>query len=171
MSKPLKKTPPNVAGTKLEPKGKFKPVEDAVKKLSGSGIKQADFARQLLRILPEQNHTVEDTLRPEYWAHVAPKLQITDKIEALWKDNTRYAEYIVVDKGTQWAKVVLISDVDFSKSKETKAPKQPTQFAVSYGNHEVKYIVTRLSDGERMSKDHKTQEDAEAWMAEHRKSQ
>jgi hypothetical protein len=148
MTKAQKKKNTSIEGTKLEPKAKLEPVDRPLYKLGLNGFQQAEFARQFLRILPDHTHTVADTLRPEYWAHVAEKLQITDRIEALWKDNTRFAEYIVIDKGPQWVKVVLME----------------------YGNHEVKYVVVRLSDNTRISDGHKDREDAEAWLADHRKS-
>jgi hypothetical protein len=170
MTKAQKKKNTSIEGTKLEPKAKLEPVDRPLYKLGLNGFQQAEFARQFLRILPDHTHTVADTLRPEYWAHVAEKLQITDRIEALWKDNTRFAEYIVIDKGPQWVKVVLIADVDFTKVKESKAPEQKTNFKVEYGNHEVKYVVVRLSDNTRISDGHKDREAAEAWLADHRKS-
>lgn len=171
MAKARKKVNDDLKGTKLEPKGKLKPVKTTVKKLHTNNLKQAEFARQNFRILPESDHTVADTVRPEYWAHVAAKLVITDRIEALWKDSTRFVEYIVTDVGPQWAKVVIINDVDLTKAEESKAPEKATEFEVSYGNNQDRYIVTRLSDGLRISKDHQTRDAAELWLSEHKKSQ
>ena len=164
------KTKLDLTGTKLAPKNKLKPVENPVHKLHLNRFKKAEFHRQYFHITPAAKDTVKDTLRPEYWAHVADKLAITDRIEALWEDGTKFTEYKVLDKGPAWAKVVIINNVDLSKAETSDTPEAETAYLVEYGNHQVKYIVTRISDKMRVSQDHPTKEAAEQWLTEHRKS-
>jgi len=155
---------------KLKPKSKLEPVKNPVHKLSVGSFKVAEYARQFLRVIPSEHHTINDTLKPEYWAHVSTKLQITDRVEAIWADNTKFAEYIVVDVGPQWAKVVITNEVDLSKASKSKEPEKPNEYEVKYGNHITKYVVVRLSDNMKISQDHANKEAAEQWLAEHKKS-
>ena len=160
----------DLKGTKLEPKGKLKPVKNAVKKISIHKLQRAEFARQHLRILPSPDHTLEDTLKPEYWAHVTNKVVVSDRIEALWEDSSKFVEYIVLDVGSQWVKVAKISEVDLSKTDKAPAPEQESEYEIKWADISTKYTIIRLSDGQRMSDGHKTKDSANAWLAEHKKS-
>ncbi len=171
MAKALKKqNAKDIKGTKLEPKGKFKPISNPIQKLTVARFKQAEFARQFLRVIPAEKHTVEDTLKPEYWANVTDKIQITDRIEAIWEDNSIFAEYIVTDVGPTWAKVILINEVDLTKAKVSTPPEKPSEYKISFGGNLLRHVVVRLSDGKRISEDHATSEAAEQWLSDHKKS-
>lgn len=162
-----KKQAASLKGTKLEPKGEVVLKKNPVRKISLLNFKQAEFARQFIRILPDETHTIKDMLRLEYWAHISTRLQIGDRIEAFWDDSSRFAEFIVLDVGPQWAKVALLSEVDLTKKVKEQTPGATKQFEVKWGGNLVKYTVLRLSDKVQVSKDHATRESAEKWIAQH----
>ena len=82
--------------------------------LQGHMFKQADYERTVYRAYPEQGTSAEDLLVRNYWAHIAKGLKPLDKIEAVAKDGTWYAEYLVLGCDRMWAKVVMLSKVNLS---------------------------------------------------------
>jgi hypothetical protein len=171
MTKAKRKEVADLEGTKLEPKAnKMKPIEKPVRKLNLKRFKQAEFHRRYFHITPTETETIEDTLKAEYWANVAEQIDISDRIEALWEDSSKFAEYVVLDKGAAWLRVALINKANLTKSKQSSAPELPDEFKISHSGHQDKYIVVRMSDGVRVSQGHQTQESAEKWLVEHRQA-
>lgn len=170
MSQAKRKEPADIKGTKLEPKGKMKPKANTVKKLHVNRFHVAEYSRQVWHIIPDAEHTIEDLLRTEYWAHTCSKMSINDHIEAIWDDGNTYAEFKVLNKGDTWAKVALIHKADLSKS-DAEAPEKKEMFEVKWRGPRLKWAVERLSDGERLSSEHNDKETAAEWLVEHKKTQ
>jgi len=168
MTKTKKKPAKSVVGTKLEPKGKLKPIANPVKKLQERRFSLADFHRQFIHITPAATDTIEDTLKPEYWSNVAAKCNITDRIEAFWEDSSMFAEYKVVDKGEAWLKVVLIHKADLTDSNSSPAPEEEDKYKISFSGNLEKFVVVR-SDGVKIQSNLETKAAAEKWLANYKK--
>lgn len=142
--------------------------KDSVKKLHISRFKNSEFARQSWFTTPAQGDSVEDTLKPEYWSHVAASVAINSEIKALWEDGSRYAEYVVLRKGSNWLNVALINEVDLTK-KSKKTEKKDEEYEVYFINQHHKFGVRRVSDNKQLKKGIETRDAAEEWLASHRK--
>lgn len=149
------------------------PKKEAVKvnpKLTASRFQGAEFARHLFRATPAASHDVRDTLHPEYFSTFANQIALTDKIEAVWDDNSKYAEYLVIDKGPNWVKVKLLVLVDLSKAPSVAAPDPAeSDYEVLFLNNHEKHCVIRKSDNKAIKRHLATKQEAEAFLADYLK--
>jgi hypothetical protein len=138
------------------------------KHLSAKRCKQADYVRNLFVISPEFGTDLEDVLKPEYFAHVAPDLKPWSKIEVHPDDETYYAELLVRSSGRNWAVVSVLTKVDLAPKAEEVKPADGYQ--ISWGGPHQKYRVIRLADKEVVSKEHTDAVAAQKWLGEHVKA-
>ena len=111
--------------------------------------------------------TIEDTLKADFWAHHADRLDKGNKIEALWEDMSRYASYIVLSVGTAWVKVVLLEDVSLSEASVTvDAPKEDTSKYVIKFSGQKQWCIYRKTDGERLKSGYLTEGEANVALTE-----
>lgn len=94
-------------------------------------------------VLPAAD-TLEEALKPEYWAHVASKLRQGDTIRIMPEDGSYYAEALVRATGTGFAKVELLRHIPFD---ETDADQVPDTIEVKWGGPHDKWRIIRRSDG------------------------
>ncbi len=167
--KTQKKEPKDLKGTKMEPKSKLTPIK-STRKLHVSHFQVAEFARQAWHVIPVSADTIEDTLRPEYWAHICARVSINDKIEAIWDDGTKYVEYKVLNKGDSWLKVAIINQADFAENSGAEPEAEAAKHEVKWGGPHLKWMVVRISDGQRLTTDHASRDSAERWLVEHKKA-
>lgn len=152
-------------------KSKLKALKkNDIYKLKSLRLQLAEFKRQYHFAMPEANHPVKDTLKPEYWAHVASKMQMNDRIEAIWEDGSKLVEYTVIETGEAWAKVAIINEVNLLKAGETDKPAEDkgADYEVKWNGRYDKFIVVRLSDNTKLAKDFDTKEAADTWLVEHK---
>lgn len=82
------------------------------------------------------NHTLEDIMKPEYWAHVAGESfrGFYNEIKAVWEDNSKVAILFVRSYDKAGATVGLLSFHDFDKAAvpqpDVEAPKEALNPAV-----------------------------------------
>jgi hypothetical protein len=70
-----------------------------------------EFVRNNFAVTPEKETPIQSLLQPEYWANVAKSMKIGDRIECMPDAMTYYAELIVMEVGSTFAKVALIRHV------------------------------------------------------------
>ena len=99
--------------------------------LQGHMFKVADYERTIYRAYPEEGTTAEDMLSRSYWAHIAKGLKPLDKIEAVAKDGTWYAEYLVLGCDRLWAKIVMLHKVNLSTA-DVSASQAEDSFTIKY---------------------------------------
>ena len=58
-------------------------------------LKEAEFVRNIFAIRLAADEDFEDTLKPAYWAHVAAKLRVNDRVEVSAADGSWLAELVV----------------------------------------------------------------------------
>lgn len=124
--------------------------------------------------------SLEDALKPEFWAHVARFFRIGDLVRLLPEVGDYYAMLIVVGTGKTWAKVKLIHYVPLAATAEGYEEDEAAEEAGAAGSavldhgHVVewkgphrKYSVIRKSDGEYLKEGFTERKDAEQWLRDH----
>lgn len=89
--------------------------------------------------------TLEDALKPEFWAHVATKLRRGDMIRLMPEDDSFYAEALVQATGTGFAKVKLIHHVPLDEDGAAEDDDAPVY--VKWSGPHSKFRIIRRSDG------------------------
>lgn len=144
------------------------------RKLPPRSLAQAEFARNVWSIVPEQGTTLQEILTPEYFAHVGIKFKPRDKIEVCFNDMSYYAELLVIDTDRLWTKTAVIFAVDLAGEKAAAAAAREqlnqTEYIPRYTNITDKWTVIRLSDNQTVSSFHGTKQDADKWIVEHMKA-
>lgn len=140
---------------------------------NASHFKLAEQQRAIHQFIAPMGHKFDDLLRSEYWAHIANRIQgPMDRIECLAEDYTFYAELMVMDKGTNWVKVVALSGpTDLSASAPSeKLEAEISPFEVTFAGPKARYRVIRKSDNEVIKEGFPTRGDAEKYTTEYRRS-
>lgn len=70
-----------------------------------SGTKTADFTRQHWHLTVSPDVTVEDVLRPDFWAHHVPKLNVPDLIDIVSSDLGLDVQLRVIGKGVGYVQM------------------------------------------------------------------
>lgn len=130
---------------------------------------------------------LEDILKPDYWANVTKKLTAhKSHIEADWEDGTRLVVLRVVGVGTNFAKVRVIQDFDFTTAapaavtaSDIKAPSAaPTastenadDFTVEWKGPSRKFSIIRKSDKAYVKDLFESKAEGEEWLAKYIKGE
>jgi len=129
-----------------------------------SRMRLAEYDRQEWIVNAEPGHTIEDLMKPGYWAHMAQQMTAYDHIEVRAEDGSWVAELLVVQVDRMWAKVVLKSKFDFTV---TEDPEELNQHVVEWKGPQHRFAVIRTSDREKIKDGFQNKEEAAAWMREH----
>lgn len=135
--------------------------------LSVPRFAMAEQKRMVYTAFVEEGTKLDDVLKSDFWAHVAAKLSPMDEIIVLPDDMSFRAVLMVLDKGTAWAKVALIHNVEIGKV-ETTSPANPDYEVKLRGPH--KWSIVRKSDNQVIRENIATREDANIALAEHLKA-
>lgn len=152
-------------------------TQNAVKKpqaLIPPDLKPADYARNRFLARPPEGTTIEDILKPEFWAHVARQFTPGggDIVEVHPAGGAFYAELIVAE----CRKVGLVYDVRMVKLNYVPLVEEPkagastfaeSEYAIVYRGAERKHTVTRKSDSAVISEGHATKQDAQKWLEDY----
>lgn len=114
----------------------------------------------------------EDLLSVAHWTHIAAQLRQFTQINAWAEDLRWYAEFLVIDVGANWAKVVM------KKGSVTKIEKLDPQrkvvmlpgHTVAHGGTFAKWRVIRDADNMVLRDKFATEGDAYGWLADYAKS-
>lgn len=125
-------------------------------------MKLADYKRQDWVVDAEAGTTVEDVLSSEYFAHMAPQVQINDHIEVRLETGDWILELIVLDLGRNWIRCYVAQHYDLTKAPKVEAV--PDAFRIEFKGPHRKHSVLRNSDDNVMSEGHSRRGEAEAWL-------
>lgn len=132
---------------------------------------ESHYIQRLRHIVPPEV-PFEAVLRPEFWAHVAPKLRPQDEIVVSTEDGSWRAELVV-----RWVRrlAVGVSPLHYKDFAEEEAA-QPAEardsgFDVEWGGPSHKWRVVRKSDRAVVKKSLETQAQAEQWVKNHQVAQ
>jgi hypothetical protein len=133
-------------------------------------LKEASYHRTIYCATLEHGTTPEELTEPAYWAHCAHFLRSGDRIEAMPESNEWYAEFMVVETGKLFARLVPMRLVHLTPAERTKASKESVDadFAVQWKGG-AKWCVIRTHDSAILYRDLSSKVAAEAALADHTK--
>lgn len=143
-------------------------IKPTVRQTHSGRFQLAEHIIQGWAVMVEDKTTIEDVLKPEFFAHVARALRPFAKISVLADDGTWYAELLVKSAGSNWANVVPLQIVDLRGVAAAVVPADA--YAVGFGGPHHKWRVIRNSDSELVSKGHESEALAKAWLVDHLKA-
>lgn len=142
--------------------------------LNVNKLKLAEHARNLFSVSLEPAEKFEDLLDPAYWAHIAAKLRVHDRVEVVAADGTWFAELIVSATANTWAKMSVLRFVELEPCKmpdaAVKAAKEqkqstPNREAAFYREWDAKaqaHRIVRRADKEVVAAGIKDRAEADA---------
>lgn len=114
----------------------------------------------------ETGTTLDDVLKPEFLANVAPKLRPYDHIRVRVDSGEWYAELLVITCGRVWAKMIPIFTVDLScKEIEQIESNALDQFYVKHRGPHLGWSVIRRKDNEPIKEQCASKQEAQAWLS------
>lgn len=129
----------------------------------------ADFARQVFYATPAAGTTIDDVMQPDYWAHVARRMNPRDIVEVVPEDGSFYARLFVLNSDKLWAKMAKLEHVSFGEGKKPETAKSDL-FEAKYAGPSAKWRVHNKSDGSLVANDSfQTRDEAEKWILQHAK--
>lgn len=135
------------------------------KRLHPTKFTQSEMARNQWAVTPEVDTPAEALLDPAYWAHVSARLRRGDIITALAEDDSYFAEYLVINAGKLYAKVVMTRKIELT-AKQIFNVEVPEGFDIKFRGPR-KWSVLR---GKEVLKDGLDRQDAETWLKDHLKA-
>lgn len=130
----------------------------------------AEHRRNIWHIEVDVGVEPEDLLTPGYWAHVASQLRQADRIEAHAEDGAWFAEFLVQDSGTNWAKVACLRAVKLQVVSPERRGAILAGHSVSYGGTFVKWRVIRDVDKKVLKDKCQTDSEAFTWLSNYAKT-
>jgi len=112
--------------------------------------------------------TLDDVLKPEFFAHVASRLVPWSHIEVRPEDEAFYAELLVTRVGHNWVRCEVLQHKALGELVE-QVP-ETAGFEVKWGGPAKKHRVIRKSDGSVLQDGFATAAEGNGWIAEHLKS-
>lgn len=110
--------------------------------------------------------SIEEALKPEYWAHVGAKLKQHDSITIFPEDGSRFVEAIVLTAGRGFANLRAVREAVLADD-DTEMPEDNASLKVKWDGPHNKYVVIRRSDGEKLKTGFAAKLDAQRWLDDH----
>ncbi len=135
--------------------------------ISPKRFKLADYERNIWVVTPEAGTSLDEVMKPDFWAHCAHQMKPFDEVEVRAEDESYYAKLLVRSAGKNWAVASILAQIDLDK-KEVKAPYD--EYTVGWGGPHQKHRVVRKKDGEVVFQGGESADVARAWLKEHLKA-
>lgn len=145
---------------------KIEPPTVLVAPLNGTAFRQYEHECQTWFVYADPKATDDHLTDPKYWANVANLFRAPAELTIMAEDGTWKRKATVLAADRNWAKVVI--DQTYFYAKQTVEPKDP-DMTVEWAGPQHKWRVIR-TDGEVLSKEHQTRDQAEVWMKSHREA-
>jgi hypothetical protein len=113
--------------------------------LNESLMTSAEYRHTVYVVTPPEGTTLDDMLKPEYWAHVAYRLKPDDMIRALPEDRSFYASLVVRTAHRLSARMDVVHYIERG---EPEADTVAGDYSVGWGGPAHRYRVIRNSDKE-----------------------
>lgn len=134
--------------------------------LSPSDIDRAEVMRNEWRATIKEGVKPTQLLEPSFWAHIASRLTVADKIEAVSEDMAWLCDYVVVDKGDNWARVVMKGEPLKMRISEAEVD-LPPGYTAEWKGPLLRWCVTRQSDSKRIAEKLADKSTAHMWVRNH----
>lgn len=131
-------------------------------KIIESRFKLAEYARATHHVTPEPGTPLKEMLKPEYWAHVARKMKVGDRIEVDAEERTWFAELYVRGVSAAAVSVAVLRHIEFNKPDSEEAGE--AECSAKHAGRGV-WRVIRNADKAIVQDGFQTKEAAEAWIA------
>lgn len=133
--------------------------------LSPDRMVRADYANMEYRVTPVEGTAPEDLLSAEYWVHESKTLRPFDRISAIPDDMKWYANYLVLEVGTGFARLALLVKLDIDPTSTALPPESPVE--VQFKGQHLKHVVIRKSDHAILKDGIAKKSDAEAYARDY----
>lgn len=144
--------------------------DDSAKRLHATRFNGMEFATQEWRAMAPAGDTISDMLVPEYWCLVSAKMKPLCTVQVVWEDASKFAEFIVLSNGPNWAKVALLREVSL-RADGADAPASPDEnYEAKFVNHHFGWCVIRKSDGESIKTNLPSEDDANKFIVDFAKT-
>jgi hypothetical protein len=149
-------------------------TEATVKKLAPAihpqRMQLAEQVRNVWSVtVPNDTHK-GDLQRPEFWAHLATMLRPRDRIEVETEDGSYVADLLVLDAGTQYAKMAILREYRLDVVEPQSQSAAPAGHKVEWSGRHTKFRVVRESDSKVIKDGFATKADAYGWLASYGKA-
>jgi hypothetical protein len=131
-------------------------------------MKLAEHAFRMWRLIVTNPTTVEDLKRPEFYAHLARQWKPGDLVQVMPDNRSFFAELLVIDASSQYAKVDILRHKELEKVQPGKA--MLPGYSIEYAGDHEQWRVIRESDRKVLKSGHATQGDAYSWASNHAKA-
>jgi hypothetical protein len=128
-------------------------------------MRAAEYERTVYVADVSYGVSLDEVLKPSYWAHVATKLPPYTHIEARAEDGSWIAYLIVTGSDRTWARVAVDRVVNLTT--KDVAETQATQHEVKWKGPALKYAVVRLHDDTVVLSGFRQREEAVRALQEH----
>lgn len=125
-------------------------------------LSEADYVRQRLHIGTAEGATLDDLMRPAFWAHVAAQMRPGALIDVVDPAGSYDATLRVTETGEGWAKVRMLR----LWTAEPAAAEEDHGARVEWGGPRHKWRVVRGSDNAAIHIGCATEDEASKWLAE-----
>lgn len=126
----------------------------------------AEQGRNVWRVTVPGGVTLEEAIQPKFWAHVASKFRLYDRVEIIPDDGSWLADAIVRDVARHAATLGILNKWDL----------EPVEVVGDMIDFDIEHLaslgwcVNRKSDGARLVERLNTKSQAAGWIAENGKS-
>ncbi len=142
----------------------IKPVPRRAVVVDPQRMQSAEYVRRDWVCTAEEGTTIDDILDPGYWAHIAGKLTIYDRIEVRIDSGEYLLELLVKQTGKNWAQMALLHHHDLVGKVITGAA-TAEEFEPVFKGPLRKWCVMRKSDGALLEEKLEGKAQALAWIS------
>jgi hypothetical protein len=130
----------------------------------------AEQVRNLWSVTIPNKATKDDLLRSDFWAHLANMLRPRDRIEAESEDGSYVADLLVLDAGTNYAKITVLREYKLDAVEPQSQSTTPAGHIVQWSGRHTKFRVVREVDHKVIKDGFATKADAYGWLASYGKA-
>lgn len=130
-------------------------------------IQLAEHLRQDWVVNAEAGSTVEDILRPGYWAHCAQHMTMYDTVQVRLETGEWICDLFVMEVGRNYAKMHLAHKYDLTAGPAVVIP--PEAHRIEFKGPQLKHVVIRVADGAVIQDGLSKKEDAILWLRNYEK--
>lgn len=120
-------------------------------------------------IVLDAGQTLEDALKPEFWAHVAKQMRQHDIVRIIPEDGSYFVEAVVLRAERLFAMLKVLREIPLVgvTPVEIEEPASADSLTVKWGGPHLKWTVLRKSDGERIKDSLTDKASAELWARDY----
>ena len=140
-------------------------VEVLVRPVMPAEFRQTEHELQRWLVYVDPKATDKQLQDPKFWSNVAYLLRVPAEL-TIWAEDGSWKKWATVHAADRnWAKVTVDYTFDYD-TPFTKVDDPDMKYEWAGPHH--KFRVVRIADGEVLSKDHQTKEQAAEWIRSHR---